>query len=164
MLAIVVLDRRADGAGLGYARDRFRNAACVGRVPVLEIDRDGQVRRAVERCRMLDDFVQRRFAVLPAERVREAGARARERLKAERCEHASGSGVPRVRDHERVAAVEVAERFRLLLLAHPAEDTRAKPLGVISLIYSERLACPFALRSATLRAVPASRLRRSRVR
>jgi hypothetical protein len=54
---------------------------------------------------MLDNFVEGRAAVEPAERERESGARGRKRLESERGEDASGAGVPRIRDHERLTGV-----------------------------------------------------------
>jgi hypothetical protein len=62
------------------------------------------------------NLVDRRAAVEATEREGEAGARRRERAKAERLEHAGGAGVPGVGDHERLARMERGERRRFLFL------------------------------------------------
>ena len=68
---VVVLDRPADRAGRRDAGDRVRGVGGVGAVAVLEIDGERQLGRPVERRRVLDDLVERRFAVEAAERERE---------------------------------------------------------------------------------------------
>src|SRR5205823_2874726 len=78
-LAVVVLDRAADGAGLGGARDGEGGGLRLGAVAVLEVDRDREVGGAIEFRDVRDDLVERDVAVEPAEREREAGARGRER-------------------------------------------------------------------------------------
>jgi hypothetical protein len=113
---VVVLDRAADCACLGDARDRTCAARRIGAVAVLEIDRDRKLRRAVEHGGVLDHLVERHAAVEPAEREGEAGARRRERPEAEGGQHPRGAGVPRVRDHERLTGVERRERSRFLSL------------------------------------------------
>ena len=65
---------------------------------------------------MRDDVVERRPAVETPEGECEAGARARERLEAERLEHPRRARVPRVGDDERLAFVEGAKRLRFTLL------------------------------------------------
>ena len=76
---------------------------------------------------MRDDLVERRAAVEAAEREREAGARGRERLEPERGEHARGAGVPRVRDHERLARVQRLERLRLSVLGSSLNAHKSPP-------------------------------------
>jgi hypothetical protein len=108
-----VLDRAADRPGLGRPRDRQRRGLRLGAVAVLEVGRDGQRGRQVERGNVLANLVERDPAVAPAEREREPRARGRQRRKAQRLEHARRAGVPGVRDHERLALVQRAERLRL---------------------------------------------------
>jgi hypothetical protein len=64
---VPVLDRGADGAGLGDAGERQSGALRIGAVAVLEIDRDGKVGRPIERGGVLDDLIQ---GELPSRRPR----------------------------------------------------------------------------------------------
>jgi hypothetical protein len=85
-------------------------------VTVLEVGRHREGSRGIERRDMGGNLVDRRLAVEATEREGEAGARRRERAKAERLEHARRAGVPRVRDHERLARMERGEHSRFLFL------------------------------------------------
>jgi hypothetical protein len=76
-----------------------------GAEAVLEVGRNRKGGRAIERRDVGRNLVDGDAPVKAAEREGEAGARRRERAKAERFEHARGAGVPRVRDHERLALV-----------------------------------------------------------
>ena len=91
-------------------------SCCVRPVAVLEVDRDRQARRPIERAGVLDDLVEGRGAVGAAQREREARARARERLEAQAREDLGRAGVPRVGDDERVALVQRTEVGALLML------------------------------------------------
>jgi hypothetical protein len=58
----------------------------VGPVAVLEVDRDRQAGRLIQRACVIDDLVQRDAPVQAPERERESGAGRGERLEAERLE------------------------------------------------------------------------------
>ena len=103
---IPVLDRASDGARLGDALDRVRNSGGVRGIAVLEIHGDGEAGRAVELGHVCDHVVECRLSVQTTEGERESGARRRERLEAERLEHAGRADVPRIRDDERLALVK----------------------------------------------------------
>jgi hypothetical protein len=77
----------------------------LGRLPAagLKIDGDRELGPAVQLGPVLDDLLERHVSVGMAERLREARARARERLEAERGQDTCRAGIPRVRDHERIA-------------------------------------------------------------
>ena len=111
---IPVLDRAADRADFGNTADRLRCRLGLGAVAVLQVGRDGEIGRRRQRRDVRGDLVERRAPVRPRQREREAGARRRERLEAERLEHARRARVPRVRDHERLARVERPKRLGLL--------------------------------------------------
>ncbi len=102
-IGVVVLDRAADRAGRGDARDRERDAVGVSPVAVLEVNRQREISGAVERGRMLDHLVKRDVAVETTEREGHAGAGAGQCSEAESREHARGARVPRIGDHERFA-------------------------------------------------------------
>ena len=113
---VEVLDRATHRAGIGHAGDRKSDALRRGPVAVLQIDRDREIRRQVERGRVRDHLVERDVAVPASEREREPGAGGREGPEPERGQHAGGTRVPRVRDDERLAGVQRAERRGLLAL------------------------------------------------
>jgi hypothetical protein len=76
-----------------------------GAITVLEVGRHWDGGRGIEGRDMGCNLVDRHASVEAAERECEAGTRRRERAKAERLEYARRAGVPRVRDHERLALV-----------------------------------------------------------
>ena len=96
------------------------SAACggLGPVAVLQVHRHRQLGRAIELRCVLDDLVERHLAVLAPEPLGVAGAGRSQRLEAESVETDRGVDVPRVREDERLAGVERAERLGLLGLAH----------------------------------------------
>ena len=120
---IPVLDRTADGAGLGDTSHGLGGVLGLGAEPVLQVDGDGQVDRARERPDVLHDLVERHVPVQAPEREGKAGARRRERVEAERFEHTRRARVPRVRDHERRALVERPEPGRAVFLARTHSAT-----------------------------------------
>jgi CubicO group peptidase (beta-lactamase class C family) len=69
-------------------------------VAVLQVDRDRQARRPIERAGVLDDLVEGRGAVGRAQREGEARARARERPEPHARQDLRRAGVPRVGDDE----------------------------------------------------------------
>jgi hypothetical protein len=102
---VVVLDRAARCTRVGRAGDGKRGVLGLRAVAVLQVDRDGQVRRAVDEGRVGDHLVQRDVTVGAPEREREPGAGGRERLEAEPRQHLRRAGVPGIRDDERLARV-----------------------------------------------------------
>jgi hypothetical protein len=126
---VVVLDRAADGAGGGRAGDRVRGIFRRGPVAVLEVSRHREGGGGIERRDMGGNLVERRAAIEATEREGEAGARRRERAKAERLKDARRAGVPRVRDHERLARMERGEHRPLssCLLVATIEHNLATP-------------------------------------
>ena len=104
-----------------------RATSCArGPVSVLEVDRDRQARRPVERAGVLDDLVEGRGAVGSAQREGEPRARARERLEPQARQDLGRAGVPRVGDDERVTVVQRTEVGALLVLCrwHASHDAR----------------------------------------
>jgi hypothetical protein len=130
-VGVVVLDRAAHGPGLGGAGDRVRGSFRRAAVTVLEVGRHREGSRGIERRDMGRNLVDRHAPVEATKREGEAGARRRERAKAERLEHARRAGVPRVGDDERLARMEGGERHRLLFLPtrgqHPTTLPRFEP-------------------------------------
>src|SRR5262245_36533586 len=118
-VAVPVLERAADRARLADRRDRPSGVLGRRPVPVLEVDRDGQVGRRRQRIRMLDHLGQGCAPVEAPEGEGESGAGAGQRLEAERREDLRGPGVPGVGNQERVAVVEGPERGALLFLGRP---------------------------------------------
>src|SRR4029077_2930370 len=110
---IVVLDRTTDCACLGDSLDRARGILRSRAVAVLEVDRQRDLRRPVDRRHVLDDLVERRPAVETPEGKREARARSCESSESEGLELSSRAGVPGIGDHERLARVQRCERFGL---------------------------------------------------
>ena len=123
---VVVLDRGADRAGAGDAGDGARDVLRRGPVSVLEVDRDRQARRPIERAGVLDDLVEGRGAVAPAQREGEPRARARQRLESQARQDLGRAGIPRVGDDERVTVVQRTEVGALLVLCrwHASHDAR----------------------------------------
>ena len=119
---IPVLDRTADRAGLGDTSHGRSGLLGLGAEPVLQVDGDRQVDRTRKRRDVLHDLVERHVPVQAPEREGKAGARRRQRIEAERFEHARRSRVPRIRDHEGSAGVERLKTGRPLFLR--AHDTR----------------------------------------
>ncbi len=81
---VVVLDRAAGRAGVGEKADRLRDTARFIRVQPLAVHVERQCSRGSEPTDVLDELVARHRLVALANREREAGARRRERLEAER--------------------------------------------------------------------------------
>ena len=115
-LRVEVLDRTADGSGLGGASYRQGGVLGAWPVPVLEIDRDRDVRRFSEDPTVLDHLVERDAAVQAPECECEARARAGESLESERGQHPGRACVPRVRDDEGRAVVKRAKARALFVL------------------------------------------------
>ena len=139
-------------------------------VAVLEVDRHRQARRLVERAHVLGELVERDAAVEAAERERERGAGGGQRLEAQRLEHPGRAGVPRVRDHERLALVQRAEVGRLARLGgHGVVGRHSGSLSVAVRAWSRtvtatrgsarrrRAAAPTARAAGRRRAGPAAR-------
>jgi hypothetical protein len=113
---VVVLDRGADRAHLGDARDRVRRALRIRAVAVLEVHRHRQLRCPIHGSSVRHHLVKSDPAVEAAEREREPGAGGGERLEPERGQHPGGAGVPRIGDHERRTGVQRLELRGLRLL------------------------------------------------
>src|SRR6266536_5441269 len=103
---VVVLNGAADRAGRRGTFDRTGGAGRLGAIAVLKIDRNRQLRRPVQRRRVLAHLLERGTAVTPAKRERKAGTRAGERLEPECREHTGRARIPRVRDHKRLTGMQ----------------------------------------------------------
>jgi hypothetical protein len=91
---VEVLDGASDRAGAGCPRDGPCHPPGISAVPVLEVDRHREVRRAVEDGGVLDHLVERHRAVQSTECVGESGAGRGDRAESERLEDTGRSGVP----------------------------------------------------------------------
>src|SRR5439155_12864937 len=105
-VGVLVLDRAADGAGLGGADNRRCGVFGVSPVAVFEVDRDRKARGSIELSCVLERLLEGGAAVQSAEREREPGARRCQRFEAESCEDLCRARVPGVGDDERLAFVE----------------------------------------------------------
>ena len=129
VVGVVVLDRAADRArARRLGRSRRRPRPVRGRIRSRGRPRSAGrwPRPAPRRAR---PPVERRAAVLAAERERETRAGRRQRAEAERRQRLRRARVPGVRDHERLTLVQRAERGAPVRLAGP------RHLGLL------RLAC-----------------------
>ena len=124
-----VLDRAADEPRRGRERDRCGTRLRVVGEAVFQVRADGQRRRIDDRPRIGERLVAREgtFAVRPAERERESGARRRQRFETQRGQHLRGPRVPRIGDREyRRPPVQRGKGFATdRLRAHPAILRRA---------------------------------------
>jgi len=84
-VGVVVLDRAADGAGLGGADNRRCGVFGVWPVAVFEVDRDRKARGSIELSCVLERLLEGGAAVDAAERERKPGAGRRQRSEAEAC-------------------------------------------------------------------------------
>ena len=127
---VVVLDRAADGAGLGDPADRSRGVLGVGPKAVLQVDRQRQVGRPIEEPGMIDQLLERDAAVRATQGEGEAGAGGGQGLESEPGQDLGRAGVPGVGDDEWLALVEGLESGCLLVLGRSRHVTKAiGPLG-----------------------------------